>query len=54
MVDIAGRCHWSGVVDCVFLVAVGMTDTANRLIEAAKTEALFAAAHAAMPIEAQE
>jgi len=26
-----------------------MTDTAKRMIEAAKTEALFAAAHAAMP-----
>ena len=31
-----------------------MTDAAKRMMDAASTEALFAAAHAAMPIEAQE
>ena len=31
-----------------------MTDTAKRMMDAAKTEALFAAAHAAMPIEARK
>jgi len=31
-----------------------MTDTAERMMEAAKTEALFAAAHNAMPIEARK
>ena len=31
-----------------------MTDTAKRMIEAARTEALFAAAHAAMPLEARK
>jgi hypothetical protein len=29
-----------------------MTDTTKRMTDAANTEALFAAAHAAMPIEA--
>jgi len=33
---------------------VGMTDTAKRMIEAAKTEALFASAHAAIPLEARK
>jgi len=31
-----------------------MTDTAKRMIEAAKTEALFASAHAAIPLEARK
>ena len=31
-----------------------MTDTAKRMIDAASTEALFAAAHAAMPLEARK
>jgi len=31
-----------------------MTDTAKRMIEAAKTEALFASAHAAMPMVARQ
>ena len=31
-----------------------MTDAAKRMMEAAKTEAMFAAAHAAMPIEARK
>ena len=31
-----------------------MTDTAKRMMDAASTEALFAAAHAAMPIEARK
>jgi len=32
----------------------GMTDTAKRMIEAAKTGALFASAHAAIPLEARK
>ena len=32
---------------------VGMTDTAKRMMDAAKTEALFASAHAAIPLEAR-
>ena len=31
-----------------------MTDTAKRMMDAASTEALFAAAHAAMPLEARK
>ena len=31
-----------------------MTDTAKRMMDAANTEALFAAAHAAMPLEARK
>ena len=31
-----------------------MNDAAKRMIEAAKTEALFAAAHAAIPLEARK
>ena len=31
-----------------------MTDTAKRMTDAASTEALFAAAHAAMPLEARK
>ena len=31
-----------------------MTDTAKRMIEAAKTDALFASAHAAMPMVARQ
>ena len=31
-----------------------MTDTAKRMIEAARTEALFASAHAAIPLEARK
>ena len=31
-----------------------MTDTAKRMMNAASTEALFAAAHAAMPLEARK
>jgi len=31
-----------------------MTDIAKRMIEAAKTEALFAAAHSAMPLESRK
>jgi len=31
-----------------------MTDTAKRMIQAAKTEAMFAAAHAALDIESRK
>ena len=31
-----------------------MTNAAKRMIEAAKTDALFAAAHAAIPLEARK
>ena len=31
-----------------------MTDTAKRMMDAARTEALFAAAHAAMPMVARQ
>ena len=31
-----------------------MTDTAKRMMDAASTEALFAAAHSAMPLEARK